>query len=93
MAKNMPVALPHWFILFIGACEILGGLGLVLPWLLKIRPSLTPLAAWLLTIVMLGAVVISAMGSVPSAIFPLVIGILLVVVGYGRSGSPGTGLS
>ena len=87
MVKNLPVALPHWFILFIGVCETLGGLGLILPWLLKIRPGLTPLAAWLLTIIMLGAVVISAMGSIPSAIFPLVIGILLVIIGYGRSGT------
>jgi uncharacterized membrane protein YphA (DoxX/SURF4 family) len=85
MVKQMPVALPHWFILFIGVCEILGGLGLVLPWLLKIRPSLTPLAAWLLVVIMIGAVVISAMGGISMAIVPFVTGLLLAFVGYGRS--------
>lgn len=38
------------FLHFIGACEIQGGWGLVLPRPLKIKPSLTPLAAALLTI-------------------------------------------
>ena len=85
MVAQMPMKLPHWFILFIGACELLGGLGLVFPWLLKIKPSLTPLAALLLAIVMAGAVVVSAMASPAMAIFPLVIGILLVFVWYGRT--------
>src|SRR2546429_832113 len=40
-----PVALPGWFLRFIGAAEVLGALGLVLPGLLRIRPGLTPLAA------------------------------------------------
>src|SRR2546426_5958788 len=40
-----PVALPGWFLRFIGAAEGLGALGLVLPGLLRIRPGLTPLAA------------------------------------------------
>src|SRR5256885_1568261 len=34
-----PVALPGWFLRFIGAAEVLGALGLVLPGLLRIRPS------------------------------------------------------
>jgi hypothetical protein len=37
--------LPGLFVRFIGVAELLGGLGLVLPWLLRIRPFLTPLAA------------------------------------------------
>jgi len=88
MAKQMPVPFPHWFILFIGACEILGGLGLVLPWALKIKPWLTPLAAWLLLIIMIGAVVVTLMGGIEMAkyaIFPFVIGLLLIFVGWGRS--------
>ena len=88
MAKQMPVAFPHWFILFIGVCEILGGVGLVLPWALKIKPGLTPLAAWLLLVIMIGAIVVTLMGGIqmaPYAIFPFVIGLLLIFVGYGRS--------
>lgn len=88
MAKQMSVALPYWFILFIGGCEILGGLGLVLPWALKIRPGLTPLAAWLLLVIMIGAVAVTLMGGMQMAtyaIFPFVLGLLLIFVGWGRS--------
>lgn len=84
MSANMPVALPHWFILFIGLCEVLGGLGLILPWLLNIRRGLTPLAAGLLVIIMIGATIISAMMSPSMAVFPLVVGVLLAFVAYRR---------
>lgn len=87
MTEGQKVVLPHWFLLFIGVCEILGGLGLVLPWLLKIRPGLTPLAAWLLLIIMIGAVIVSAMTAVTAAIPGLVAGALLIFVGWGRSRS------
>ncbi|MGI8811602.1 MAG: DoxX family protein [Pyrinomonadaceae bacterium] len=84
MIKGSPVILPHWFFLFIGACEILGGLGLILPWLLGIRRGLTPLAAALLIVVMIGATVITAMGSVPLALIPFVFGLLLAFIAYKR---------
>jgi DoxX-like family len=35
-----PVALPGWFLRFIGLAEVLGALGLVLPGLLRIRAGL-----------------------------------------------------
>src|SRR5262249_36978408 len=50
-----PVAVPGLFLRFIGLCETLGGLGLILPGLLRIRPGLTPLAAAGLVIIMVGA--------------------------------------
>lgn len=84
MANAMPIALPYWFILFIGACETLGGLGLILPWALKIKRGLTPLAAALLIIIMIGAAVISGMAGISNAIGPVVIALLLAVVAYGR---------
>src|ERR1043165_3317314 len=40
-----PVPLPEAFMRFIGVAELLGGLGLLLPSLLRIKPGLTPLAA------------------------------------------------
>src|SRR5438105_15238721 len=49
MAPNMPIPLPDAFVKFIGTCEILGALGLILPGLTRVRPSLTPLAAACLT--------------------------------------------
>ncbi len=78
-------SLPVGFLRFIGVMEILGGLGLVLPGLLRIRTELTPLAAAGLTIIMIGAVVVSiqTMGFAVAAV-PLVTGALALFVAYGR---------
>jgi uncharacterized membrane protein YphA (DoxX/SURF4 family) len=85
MTKQMPLAIPGLFLRFIGLCEVLGGLGLVLPWLLRIRPGLTPLAAAGLVIIMIGAIVITlAGGVVTQGLFPLLVGLLLAFVAYGR---------
>jgi len=79
-----PIALPGLFLRFIGVCELLGGLGLVLPGLLRIRPGLTPLAATGLVIIMIGATALTLkMGGV-MAVTPLVAGILAAFVAYGR---------
>ena len=85
MTQQMPVALPVWFIHFIGVCEILGGIGLIVPWATGIRRGLTPLAASLLIVIMIGATVISAMMSIPTAIVPFVVGLLLLFVAWSRS--------
>ncbi|HEY2847684.1 MAG TPA: DoxX family protein [Pyrinomonadaceae bacterium] len=87
MIKSTPVALPIWFFYFIGICEILGSIGLIVPWLTGIKRGLTPLAASLLIVIMIGATVILAMGSISNAIGPFVVGILLLVVARGRSRS------
>ena len=87
MNAQSAVQMPGWFIHFIGICEILGGLGLVLPWLTGIKRGLTPLAASLLVIIMIGAVVFSAMLSIPMAIMPFIVGLLLIFVAWGRSGA------
>lgn len=80
-----PVALPGLFIRFIGVAELLGGLGLLLPGLLRIRPGLTPLAAAGLVIIMIGAVGITLAGGLGGmALIPAVVGLLLVFVAYGR---------
>jgi uncharacterized membrane protein YphA (DoxX/SURF4 family) len=80
-----PFPLPGLFIRFIGVAEVLGGLGLVLPGLLRIRPGLTPLAAAGLVIIMIGATVIGlATGDVAMALIPLAVGLLAVLVAYGR---------
>ena len=88
MAKMSPpnaIMLPGPFIKFIGVCEVLGALGLVLPGLTKIRRGLTPLAALGLVIIMIGAVVVTLMGlGVAAAMSPLITGILCAVVAYGR---------
>src|SRR5688500_1678046 len=79
------IGMPGWFLQFISVAEVLGGLGLILPGLLRIAPGLTPLAAACLVIIMIGAVVVTlASGAVAAALLPLVVGLLLVFVAYGR---------
>lgn len=79
------VMLPVAFLRFIGVCEFLGGLGLVLPGLLKTRQYLTPLAALGLAIIMIGAVVFTVVGGAISvALVNLVIVLLLLFIAYAR---------
>jgi DoxX-like family len=83
LAKVAP--LPAWFLKFIGAAEVAGAIGLILPWALRIRPELTPLAAAGLVIIMAGATVVSlAIGPVGPALIPAVVGALAAFVAYGR---------
>jgi len=81
-----PVIFPLAFLHFIGACECLGALGLVLPALTRIHAFLTPLAAAGLTSIMIGAVAVSvlAMG-VAAGIFPAVVGVVTAWIAYGRT--------
>jgi hypothetical protein len=80
-----PVQMPGLFLRFIGVCEFLGGLGLILPGLLRIRPGLTPLAAAGLVIIMIGATVITLVtGGGVMVLIPLVVGLLAAFVAYAR---------
>lgn len=84
--QSGPISLPITFIHFIGICECLGAIGLVLPSLTRIRPSLTPLAAAGLTIIMVGATAISIGAAGASAgIFPAVVGVVTAGIAYGRT--------
>jgi hypothetical protein len=85
MGSPNQVHLPGLLIRFIGACEVLGALGLFLPGLFRIRTGLTPLAAVGLVIILLGAVVLTIIGDgVAPALFPLVVAMLTAFVAYGR---------
>jgi hypothetical protein len=84
MTKEVP--LPGFFLRFIGVAELAGGLGLILPGLLRIRPHLTPLAAGGLVIIMSGATGITmAGGKIEPALVPFVVGLLAGFVAYGRT--------
>jgi uncharacterized membrane protein YphA (DoxX/SURF4 family) len=77
--------MPGEFIRFIGACEFLGGLGLLLPGITRIRPVLTPLAATGLVIIMTGATIITGIrGQVAPTVMTAVFAGLLVFVADGR---------
>jgi uncharacterized membrane protein YphA (DoxX/SURF4 family) len=89
MGPPNQVQLPGLLIRFVGVVEVLGALGLVLPWLLRIKPWLTPLAAAGLFVVMLGATAVTLAGvGVGPAIFPLVVGLLAAFVAYFRFKTP-----
>ncbi len=70
----------------IGAIEVIGGIGLVVPWLTGIAPVLTPLAAVGLALVMAGAVVVHVRRK-EAFIPPLVLGVLSLVVAVLRFAS------
>lgn len=84
MTKEM--VLPGWFLRFIGVAEITGALGLLLPWFFGLKRVLTPMAASGLVIIMIGATTLTLRSAKPAqAITPFVVGILLIIVAYGRS--------
>ena len=76
---------PGEFVRFIGICEVLGAIGLILHWALGIRRELTPLAAAGLAIIMIGATVSTlAIGGGVLALVDVVIGVLAATVVHGR---------
>lgn len=79
------VILPLGFIYFIGVCEVLGALGLILPGVTRIRTGLTSLAAAGLTIIMIGATVVTIIGGMPGAFVPATIGIITAWISYTRT--------
>lgn len=69
-----------------GAAEILGGLGLILPSMTRIRPELTPLAAIGLMAVMVGAIIWHVgRDELTNIGFNVVLAVLLGYVAYGRA--------
>lgn len=70
---------------FIGAVEILGAIGLIVPAATRIKPVLTALAALGLTIVMVLAVGTHVMmNDIPGAVPSIVLGALSAFVAWGR---------
>jgi uncharacterized membrane protein len=77
--------LPTWLHVASGTAEIAGGLGLILPSLMRIKPELTPLAAAGLTTVMLLATAWHLSQGDPLAIVSnLVLAVLLTVIAMVR---------
>ncbi len=80
-AQDVPV----WLVRFIGVSEVAGALGLILPAALKIQPKLTPIAAALLSLVMVLALGTHVMRGEMAAIgAPIVLALLSAFVAWGR---------
>ena len=83
LTGQLPV--PGAFIRLIGVLEVSGALGLILPGILRARRYLTPLAAAGLVFIMCGAVGVTLVtAGAAAALMPVVVGILLSCVVYGR---------
>lgn len=80
---------PQGAVKLIGAVEILGALGLVLPAVLDVVPVLVPVAALGLAAVMIGAVVVHLRRGegLGSAVPALVLVLLAAFVAWGRFGT------
>jgi putative oxidoreductase len=88
LAQNLvwPGAMPPALVRFIGVSEFLGALGLVLPAATRIKPSLTPLAAAGLALIMLLAAIFHVLrGELQALPINFLFGALAVFVAWGRS--------
>ncbi len=80
-----PADVSSGLLIFIGICEILGAVGLILPALTGVLPWLTPLAALGLVVIMLLAIGFHAMRrEYPNIVFNLILLVLAAFVAYGR---------
>lgn len=58
VAELVPAAFPLSFLRTLGALEILGAVGVILPLLLDVFPVLTPVSSCCMAIVLLGAITV-----------------------------------
>ncbi|GCE15276.1 DoxX family protein [Tengunoibacter tsumagoiensis] len=86
MQAQLAVPFPQWFIYFIGVAECAGGLGLLLPGILRIQRRLTPIAACGLVIITIGAVAVTLLGGmgIAAALFPLIVSLLCALIVFAR---------
>jgi uncharacterized membrane protein YphA (DoxX/SURF4 family) len=92
MKLVMPVAemtrdsqIPGALLRGVGVAELLGGLGMLLPAVFRVRTALVPRAAAGLVLVMCGAVGATlATGQTAGALVSVAVGTILAAVAYGR---------
>jgi putative oxidoreductase len=79
-------AMPFGLVRFIGASELLGGLGLILPALTRIQPRLTALAGvGLATVMVLAAIVHVSRGELGAVPTNVILGALATFIAWGRA--------
>ena len=86
IAAQMYASLPRWFWLFLGVAEVLAGIGLILPGLTRIMPSLVVWAAAGIMFVMVSATIWHVMrNEISSALITLLLLAMATFVAYMRS--------
>lgn len=88
LSKMLPwvTQVPEGLVRFIGTSELMGGLGLLLPSILKIKPVLTPIAALGLSTIMIFATIFHiSKGEFQVIGFNFVLLALALFVAWGRS--------
>lgn len=87
LGKNLPWVneVPLELVRFIGISELLGGIGLIIPSVIRFKPQLTPLAAFGLFIIMVLAFVYHLLNGENSAlIFNTILGAIALFIAWGR---------
>ena len=89
MVEQMNASLPRWFQLFLGIAEVSAAIGLTLPGVTRIKPSLVPLAAVGIMIVTISATVYHAARSEwSSALITLLLFVMAAFLAYMRHQIP-----
>lgn len=83
-------AVPQSLFVFIGVCEGLGGVGLIVPAMTRVAPKLTPMAAAGLTLIMTLAAIFHVVRDEYSFFLPVcvVLGAVAAFIAFGRWGMP-----
>ena len=85
MVDQMNASLPRWFQLFLGVAEVLAAVGLTLPGITRIQPSMVVYAAAGIMVVMVSATVWHiARGEISSAFITLILLAMATIVAYWR---------
>lgn len=85
IAVKMNESLPRWFQLFLGAAEVAAAVGLVLPGLTRILPSLVAWAADGIVFILVSATIWHLVrGELSAAALTLILGLMAGLVAYQR---------
>ena len=85
IAAQMVMSLPRWFWVFLGVAEVAAAIGLTLPGLTRVMPSLVTWAAVGIMIVMISATIYHVMrNEISSAVVTFVLLLMATFVAYMR---------
>ena len=85
LVADMNATLPRWFQLFLGVAEVAAAVGLILPAVTRIYPSLVSWAAVGIVIVMISATILHIVrNEISSAVITLILLAMAAFVAYAR---------